>query len=37
MAIKRVGIIFDASPDSKDGDEAEILSVLVMNNVIGLK
>ena len=30
-AIKRLENIFDASPKSKDGDEAEILSLLIEN------
>jgi HTH-type transcriptional regulator/antitoxin HigA len=30
-AIKRLEKIFDASPKSKDGDEAEILSMLIDN------
>ncbi|MBU0474097.1 MAG: transcriptional regulator [Bacteroidetes bacterium] len=29
IAIKRLEKIFDASPDSKEGDEAEILSILI--------
>lgn len=29
IAIKRLEKIFDASPDSKEGDEAEILSMLI--------
>ena len=31
VAIKRLEKIFDASPKSKDGDEAEILSMLIDN------
>jgi len=31
MAIERLEKIFDASPDSKEGDEAEILSILIDN------
>ena len=30
-ALERLELIFDASPDSKEGDEAEILSMLVEN------
>ena len=30
-ALERLEIIFDASPDSKEGDEAEILSLLIEN------
>jgi len=30
-ALKRLEIIFDASPNSKEGDEAEILSLLIDN------
>tara|TARA_R110002050_G_scaffold290260_1_gene443762 strand:+ start:93920 stop:94291 length:372 start_codon:yes stop_codon:yes gene_type:complete len=30
-AIERLEMIFDASPDSKEGDEAEILSLLIEN------
>ena len=30
-ALERLDIIFDASPDSKEGDEAEILSLLIEN------
>ena len=30
-AIERLEIIFDASPDSKEGDESEILSLLIDN------
>jgi len=30
-AIKRLENIFDASPESEDGDEAEILSLLIEN------
>ena len=30
-AIKRLEIIFNATPKSKDGDEAEILSLLIEN------
>ena len=30
-ALKRLEVIFDASPDSKEGDEAEILSILIEN------
>ena len=30
-ALKRLELIFDATPNSKDGDEAEILSLLVEN------
>ncbi len=29
--IKRLDLIFDASPNSKEGDEAEILSMLIDN------
>jgi HTH-type transcriptional regulator / antitoxin HigA len=28
-ALERLEIIFDANPDSKEGDEAEILSLLI--------
>jgi len=30
-ALERLEIIFDASPDTKEGDEAEILSLLIEN------
>ena len=30
-ALERLEVIFDAAPDSKDGDEAEILSMLIEN------
>lgn len=30
-ALERLEIIFDAAPDSKEGDEAEILSLLIDN------
>ena len=30
-ALERLEIIFDASPNTKDGDEAEILSLLIEN------
>ena len=30
-AIERLELIFDASPDSKEGDEAEVLSMLIDN------
>ena len=30
-ALKRLEVIFDASPNSKEGDEAEILSLLIDN------
>ena len=30
-ALERLEIIFDANPDSKEGDEAEILSLLIEN------
>ena len=30
-ALERLELIFDASPDSKEGDEAEILSLLIEN------
>lgn len=30
-ALERLEVIFDASPDSKEGDEAEILSLLIEN------
>ena len=30
-ALERLEVIFDASPDSKEGDEAEILSMLIEN------
>ena len=30
-ALKRLELIFDATPNSKDGDEAEILSLLIEN------
>jgi len=30
-ALKRLELIFDAAPNSKDGDEAEILSLLIDN------
>ena len=30
-ALERLELIFDASPNSKDGDEAEILSLLIDN------
>ena len=30
-ALKRLEVIFDASPNSKEGDEAEILSLLIEN------
>jgi HTH-type transcriptional regulator/antitoxin HigA len=30
-ALKRLELIFDATPNSKDGDEAEILSLLIDN------
>jgi len=30
-ALERLALIFDASPNSKEGDEAEILSLLVDN------
>lgn len=30
-SLERLEIIFDASPNSKDGDEAEILSLLIEN------
>lgn len=30
-AIERLGVIFDANPNSKEGDEAEILSLLIEN------
>ena len=30
-ALKRLELIFDAAPNSKDGDEAEILSLLIEN------
>ncbi len=30
-ALERLEIIFDTSPDSKEGDEAEILSLLIDN------
>ncbi|MDP5106301.1 MAG: transcriptional regulator [Polaribacter sp.] len=31
QALERLEFIFDASPDSKEGDEAEILSLLIEN------
>lgn len=31
QALDRLEVIFDASPDSKEGDEAEILSLLIEN------
>ncbi len=31
-ALERLELIFDASPNSKDGDEAEILSLLIENH-----
>ena len=30
-ALERLELIFDASPDSKEGDEAEVLSMLIDN------
>ena len=30
-ALKRLEVIFDASPNSKEGDEAEIISLLIEN------
>lgn len=30
-ALQRLEVIFDATPDSKEGDEAEILSMLIEN------
>ena len=30
-ALERLELIFDAAPDSKEGDEAEILSLLIEN------
>lgn len=30
-ALKRLEVIFDASPNTKEGDEAEILSLLIEN------
>lgn len=30
-ALERLELIFDATPDSKEGDEAEILSLLIEN------
>ena len=30
-ALERLELIFDADPNSKDGDEAEILSLLIDN------
>ncbi len=30
-ALERLEVIFDAKPDSKEGDEAEILSLLIEN------
>jgi HTH-type transcriptional regulator/antitoxin HigA len=30
-ALKRLDVIFDASPNTKEGDEAEILSLLIEN------
>jgi len=30
-ALERLDVIFDASPNSKEGDEAEILSLLIEN------
>lgn len=31
QALERLELIFDATPDSKEGDEAEILSLLIEN------
>ena len=31
QALKRLKVIFDAAPDSKEGDEAEVLSLLIDN------
>lgn len=31
MALERLDVIFDADPNSKEGDEAEVLSVLIEN------
>lgn len=31
LALKRLEIIFDAKPETKEGDEAEILSLLIEN------
>jgi len=30
-ALKRLEVIFDAAPDSKEGDEAEVLAMLIDN------
>lgn len=30
-ALERLNVIFDAKPDSKEGDEAEVLSLLIEN------